>query len=118
MKRELIERSREFRTAPTRSEAMLWDVLRDRQLHGIKFRRQFVIGSFIVDFCAPRQRLIIEIDGGVHETQRERDTERQHRLESAGYQIIRVSAEDVEANVSAILSTISTFVISPSPSPS
>jgi very-short-patch-repair endonuclease len=85
----------------------LWDVLRDRQLHDVKFRRQFVIGSFIVDFCAPRQRLIIEIDGSVHETQQERDIERQRLLERAGYRIIRVSAEDVEANLPAILSDIS-----------
>ena len=92
------------------SETMLWEVLRDRQLHSVKFRRQFVIGSFIVDFYAPRQRLIIE-------TQHERDTERQRLLESAGYRMLRISAEDVEADISAVLSTISTYVISPSLSP-
>jgi very-short-patch-repair endonuclease len=86
---------------------MLWDVLRDRQLDDVKFRRQFVIDSFIVDFCAPRQHLIIEIDGGVHETQRERDRERQRLLECAGYRILRVSVEDIEANLPAILSGIS-----------
>jgi very-short-patch-repair endonuclease len=107
VKRDLVERAREFRTVPTRSEAMLWDVLRDRQLDDVKFRRQFVIGSFIVGFCAPRQRLIIEIDGGVHETQRERDRERQRLLECAGYRILRVSVEDIEANLPAILSGIS-----------
>jgi very-short-patch-repair endonuclease len=107
VKRDLVERAREFRTVPTRSEAMLWDVLRDRQLDDVKFRRQFVIGSIIVDVSAPRQRLIIEIDGGVHETQRERDRERQRLLECAGYRILRVSAEDIEANLPAILSGIS-----------
>jgi len=77
VKRELVEQAREFRKAPTRSEAMLWDVLRDRQLHGVTFRRPFVIGSFVTDFCAPRQRLIIEVDGGIHDMQHEHDNERQ-----------------------------------------
>ncbi len=114
---ELLARAREFRTAPTRSEVALWDVLRDRKLLGVKFRRQWVIGPFIADFCAPRHRLIIEIDGSIHDTQRERDEQRQHFLESAGYRVIRVSAEDVENNPSAVLSTISKYLNSPSPSP-
>jgi len=95
VKRELVERAREFRKAPTRSETILWDVFRDRQLHGVKFRRQFVIGSFVADFCAPRQRLIVEVDGGIHDTQRKHDQERQRLLEAARYRVIRVSAEDV-----------------------
>ena len=95
---------------------MLWDVLRDRQLHGVKFRWQFVIGAFVADFCAPRQRLIIEVDGGIHDMQREHDSERQRRLETAGYRVIRFSAEDVETNMSAVLSAISKHLLSPSPS--
>jgi len=95
---------------------MLWDVLRDRQLHGVKARRQFVIGSFVTDFCAPRQRLVIEVDGGIHDTQREHDQERQRLLEAARYRVIRVSAEDVETNVPAVLSIISKHLLAPSPS--
>jgi len=117
VKRELVEQAREFRKAPTRSEAMLWDVLRDRQLHGVKFRRQFVIGSFVTDFCVPRQRLIIEVDGDIHDTRREHDNERQRLLETAGYRVIRFSAEDVETNLLTVLSTISKHLLSPSPSP-
>ncbi len=87
-------------------------------LHGIKFQRQFVIGSFVTDFCAPRQRLIVKVDGGIHETPRERDQERQRLLEAARYRVIRFSAEDVETTLPAVLSAISNYLISPSPSPS
>lgn len=116
VKRELVEQAREFRKVPTQSEAILWDVLRDRQLYGVKFRRQFVIGALVADFCAPRQRLIIEVDGGIHDTQREHDQERQRLLEAARYRVIRFSAEDVETNLPAVLSTIAKHLVSPSPS--
>jgi very-short-patch-repair endonuclease len=117
VKRELVARAREFRTVPTRSEAMLWGAVRDRQLGGVKFRRQFVIGAFIVDFCAPRERRIIEVDGNIHDTQQEQDTERQRLLEVVGYRMIRVSAEDVETHLPTILSNIANYLPSPSPSP-
>jgi very-short-patch-repair endonuclease len=104
--REIVERAREFRIAPTRSEALLWDALRDRQLSGVKFRRQSVIGPFVVDFCAPLYHLIVEVDGAVHAGQREHDMERQYRLESAGYRVIRVSADAVESDLPSILRAI------------
>ncbi|MHB8648225.1 MAG: endonuclease domain-containing protein [Thermomicrobiales bacterium] len=117
-KKAVVERAREFRAAPTQSEAMLWEVLRDRQLNGVKFRRQWVIGPFVVDFCAPRERFIIEIDGGIHDTLYEYDEERQRWLETARYHIVRVSALDVETDLFAVLSILSKHLRSPSPSPS
>jgi very-short-patch-repair endonuclease len=104
--REIVERAREFRTAPTKSELLLWEALRDRQLSGVKFRRQSVIGPFVVDFCAPLYHLIVEVDGAVHAGQREHDTERQHCLESAGYRVVRVSADAVESDLSSVLRAI------------
>jgi very-short-patch-repair endonuclease len=116
--RELVERAREFRTAPTRSEALLWKSLRDRQLSSVKFRRQCVIGPFVVDFCAPLYHLIVEVDGAVHVGQCEHDTERQHRLESAGYRVFRVSAEAVEPDLPGVLRTIANVLnLYHSPSP-
>ncbi|MDQ2787846.1 MAG: DUF559 domain-containing protein [Chloroflexota bacterium] len=120
MTREIVERAREFRTVPTRSEALLWDALRDRQLRGAKFRRQSVIGPFIVDFCAQRHLLIIEVDGIIHEGQHEHDAERQRILESQGYRLLRIPAESVETDLPHILATIATHLrpsFSPSPLP-
>ena len=120
MTREIVERAREFRAGPTQSEALLWDALRDRQLLGAKFRRQCAIGPFVVDFCAQRHHLIIEVDGSVHDDQREHDAERQHILEAEGYPMLRVSAESVETNLSHVLTTIATHLRlyrSPSPLP-
>ncbi len=119
-KRDLVERAREFRVLPTVSEMMLWDALRDRKLGGVKFRCQVVIGPFVVDFCASLHRLIIEVDGGIHATQREHDAERQRILEAMGYRVLRLSATEVETNLSATRSKIIESlnpIPSPSPSP-
>jgi len=104
--REIVERAREFRTAPTNSEALLWEAVRDRQWTGVKFRRQSVIGPCVVDFCAPLYHLIVEVDGAVHAEQREHDTERQYRLESAGYRVLRVSADAVESDLPSVLRAV------------
>jgi very-short-patch-repair endonuclease len=66
---ELKNRARELRSNQTDVEAKLWRRLRDRQVFGVKFRRQYPIGSYIVDFCCPTLRLIVELDGGQHAEQ-------------------------------------------------
>ena len=63
---ELKNRARELRSNQTDVEAKLWRHLRDRQVFGAKFRRQHPIGPYIVDFCCPTVRLIVELDGGQH----------------------------------------------------
>ena len=63
---KLRDRARELRKNQTDVEAKLWSRLRGRQVAGAKFRRQFIIGSFIADFCCYEQRLIVELDGGQH----------------------------------------------------
>lgn len=105
MSRELIERARAFRREPTRSEALLWEALRGQAL-GAKFRRQFVIGPFIADFACLSCRLVVEIDGTVHESQRERDAERQAFIEAEGFTFFRVTASEVEADLEAVLARL------------
>lgn len=95
--------ARQFRKMPTLSENLLWQALRNRQLLGLKFRRQQPIGPFVVDFFCPEQRVIVEVDGPIHESQRERDAERQSLLEQCGYQVIRVKAQDVEERLPQVL---------------
>ncbi|MBK8251153.1 MAG: DUF559 domain-containing protein [Polyangiaceae bacterium] len=61
----LLGHARRMRATPTTSEAILWEALRGSQV-GVMFRRQVVIGPYIVDFCAPSVRLVVEVDGGYH----------------------------------------------------
>ncbi|MEJ5241101.1 MAG: DUF559 domain-containing protein [Anaerolineales bacterium] len=106
LRRKMVEIAREFRKNPTPSEAILWQALRGKQLDGVKFRRQQPIGPFVVDFYAPSHRLIVEVDGGVHETQREKDRERQTLLESLGLRFVRIPAEKVEKDLPGALQMI------------
>jgi very-short-patch-repair endonuclease len=102
----MTEVAREFRKKPTASEDILWQALRGRKLEGRKFRRQQPIGSFIVDFFCGAERLIVEVDGGVHESQQEADRQRQELLESLGLKVIRVSSQLVETNLDAALAIV------------
>ena len=92
-----LQRARRFRRAPTAVEAVAWQILRDRALCGLKLRRQQVIAGFIVDFYCPSQRLVLELDGGVHDdpTQREHDQARTEVLRQLSIRVLRVPNHDV-----------------------
>jgi very-short-patch-repair endonuclease len=104
----LRARARELRREQTPAEQRLWHGLRQRRVGGIKFRRQVPIDRFIADFCCTRSRLIVEVDGSVHdrEEQRRYDEERTAVLEAAGYRVIRFTNTQVEAQLSEVLHTI------------
>lgn len=106
IKRKLVETARQFRKEPTRSEHILWQALRGKKLDGIKFRRQQPIGNFIVDFYNSVYRLVVEVDGSVHNKQLELDRSRQDTLEQLGLNVLRVRAEDVEKNLPFVLAQI------------
>src|SRR5690606_25291270 len=91
MPEPMLVTSRQLRQKGTRAEALLWEHLRDRQLHGAKFRRQAVIGRFIVDFYCHEHRLVVELDGAVHDQPdiAAHDAERQEQLEAQGYRVLR-----------------------------
>lgn len=89
---ELEQRARCNRRSPTESEARLWKVLRGRKL-GVQFRRQVPIaGRYIVDFVAPTARLVVEVDGSYHGGRRRADEQRDRRLGSLGYRVLRLPA--------------------------
>ena len=106
LRQKMIEVARQFRKEPTESEALLWKHIRGKKLEGRKFRRQQPIGRFVVDFFCAAERLIVEVDGGVHESQRELDQQRQELIESLGLRFVRVKAEDVEQKIEFVLETI------------
>jgi len=89
--------ARRFRQAPTVAEAAAWQILRDRAIFGLKFRRQRLIAGFIVDFYCPAQRLVLELDGGAHDdpTQRRRDLDRTQALRQLSIRVLRVPNHDV-----------------------
>lgn len=81
---------------PTSSEHVLWLHLQGGHL-GVAFRREFVIGRFIVDLCAPQARLVVEIDGGYHARIAGKDARRDRALRRAGWRVLRLPAELVMA---------------------
>ena len=95
--------ARQLRRAQTLVETKLWLALRSHQLENIHFRRQHPIGNYIVDFCAPRDKLIIELDGSQHLEQQEYDTERTEFLESKGYRVLRFWNNDVMDNLDGVI---------------
>jgi len=98
VKRPNIERSRSLRRNQTDAERKFWSVLRNRQLSGVKFRRQFSIGSYILDFYSPECKLAIEADGGQHyydDPGKKRDELRAKELSDLGVQILRFSDRDI-----------------------
>ena len=102
------DRARRMRKAPTPSEDLLWQALRNRQLGGLKFLRQHPIGPTIVDFYCHDKRLVIEVDGGVHLNRdaKEYDQARQAYLKVYGVMIFRCSAEEVENDMVGVLGRI------------
>ena len=91
----------------TESEARLWTHLRAHRMKNIHFRRQYAIGKYIVDFCAPRQRIIIEVDGSQHLDSIEQDNDRAAYLVSKGYRVLRFWNNEVMNDLESVLITIS-----------
>ena len=107
---ERFARARELRHSLTPVERHAWTLLRNRGILGLKFRRQHVLHGFIVDFYCASERIVIELDGAVHDAQPQRDYDRARSdfLEAAGYHVIRVrnrnvSREELEAALRAAI---------------
>ena len=104
----LKEFRRELRNNPTKAEARLWKALRKSQLEHRKFRRQHSIENYIVDFYCPSEKLIVEVDGNVHENaiNDAYDTIRTKRLNELGCRVVRFANQDINKNLDTVLETI------------
>jgi len=102
------ERARQLRHRQTDAESKLWQYLRNRQLSGVKFRRQVPLGRYVVDFLSDAQKLIIELDGGHHNV--DTDRERTEWLESEGYRVIRFWNNEVTDNIEGVLAHLERFI--------
>ena len=100
--------ARQLRKRQTKSEKLLWQALRNRKLDGLKFLRQHPIGHSIVDFYCHEKRLVIEVDGGIHQSLdiKERDRYRQELIENYGISFFRCTATEVESDLEGVLSRI------------
>ncbi len=106
MERIIKEAARELRKELTPAEKILWKYLREKQLDGHKFRRQQTIGKFIADFICFEKRLIIELDGEVHLSQKERDSERDDYLKGSGFKVVRFLNGEIEKDIEGVLNKI------------
>ncbi len=102
-----MEFARRLRREATREERVVWEVLRDRRFMGLKFRRQHVIEGFVVDFYCHEMRLAVEIDGKIHEKQKEYDERRQGIIEDTGIRFVRVKNEEIWEDINIMLDRIS-----------
>jgi very-short-patch-repair endonuclease len=105
-------RARAFRKSMTESESLMWSFLRNRQLNGYKFVREFVIDPYIADFVCREEKVIVEIDGSQHEEEDaiEYDNERTAFLEKNGYRVIRFRNCDVLNDMSLVLYALERFM--------
>jgi len=98
----------QLRRNMTKAEFMLWQKLKGKQLEGVKFRSQYGVGWFVVDFYCTELKLAIEIDGDSHfqDGVQEYDQERQAFIESIGIKVLRVTNDDVYKNLEGVLERI------------
>ena len=106
------EKARKLRQKLTPAEKTLWERLRNRKFKRLKFRRQHPIDRYIVDFICIEKKLVIEVDGGIHQKaeQIEYDRKRTADLEDFGLKIIRFSNEEILNNVFGVLKKIETYI--------
>ncbi len=103
---ELLERAKAMRANPTKAEALLWEKLKTKKL-GHKFRQQHPIDNYIVDFVCLSKKLVIEVDGKIHNLQEKEDQERQLLLEEKkGYIFLRFTNDEVLGNIDKVVAKI------------
>lgn len=104
----LKERRKALRNNATKAEKLLWKILQSSAVEGRKFRRQHSIGYYIVDFYCPEERLILEIDGDVHDVDfvKEHDIEREEHLKEMDFKVLRIRNEEIFENSDKVVEKI------------
>ncbi len=107
---DIFEKAKDLRLNMTDAEKLLWLRLSKDQL-GVRFKPQHPINIFIVDFYCHTHKLVIEIDGGVHEQQGEYDESRTVELKRFGITVIRFTNEEVQNNMDGVIDTIKKHLV-------
>ncbi len=115
MRSEGRSRARNLRVTGTDAERRLWAHLRDRRLANCKFRRQQLIGRYIVDFVCFEARIVVEADGSQHQDQAAYDSTRTEYLASRGYRVLRFWNNDVLLRTEVVLDVIHQALMGPHP---
>jgi len=100
--KEKLERARELRREMTPAERLLWQEVRAKKL-GVRFRRQQVVAGFIVDFYCHKAALVVEVDGDIHDLQKDEDARREKVLREMGLGIVRFRNDEVLKELSPTL---------------
>ena len=108
---ELQREAKEQRKYPTLPEKLLWKSLRRNKLCGFHFRRQQVIGRYIVDFYCHQVGLVVELDGPIHLRQVDVDRERDARLEAQGFAVLRFNNHEITEDIETVLDEILSVLI-------
>lgn len=103
--KEKLQRAKELRREMTLAEKILWQELRANKL-GVRFRRQQVIQGFIVDFYCHQAGLVVEVDGDIHDLQKDEDERREKVLGEMGLRIVRFQNDEVVRDLSAVVGKI------------
>jgi very-short-patch-repair endonuclease len=107
--KEKLQRAKELRREMTPAEKLLWHEVRANKL-GVRFRRQQIIQGFIVDFYCHKSALVVEVDGDVHDLQKEEDARREKVLNEMGLRIVRFRNDEVVRDLSTVVGKIREFV--------
>ena len=114
MKKQLTNLARQLRQNQTSQEEKLWHLLRRNNFRNLKFRRQYPIGNYIVDFCCPAKKLIIELDGNPHLSTKRNDIARDQFLKLQGFKVIRLWNNEITKDIEKVLDHIIETLESPS----
>ena len=108
MPERLRANARSLRRDATNAERRLWDGLRRKQIDGFRFRRQVILGGFVADFASFDARLVVEVDGATHSTDKEAayDAARSTALAELGFAVLRFGNDDIYRNLDGVLETI------------
>ena len=109
--------ARQLRRDQTDAEGKLWNVLRNRQVLNLKFRRQHPIGNYIADFCCLEKGLIIELDGSQHLERVKHDEERTKWLNEHGFEVLRFPNEDALLGIEGVVEQIKNHIFKKGPHP-
>jgi very-short-patch-repair endonuclease len=104
--RRLRDAARAARLAPTRAERIFWSNVRAHRLGGLKFRRQHAIGPFIADFYCSEARIVVELDGPVHDGTQHEDRQRDAYIEHQGLLVLRFDNNVIIDDIDRVLAII------------
>ncbi|HPT11563.1 MAG TPA: endonuclease domain-containing protein [Bacteroidales bacterium] len=109
---EIMKRAIRLRKDQTEAEKIIWQSLRRRQIEGLKFRRQHPINNFVADFYCHEAKLVIEIDGGVHDDpeQKEKDLARQQIINDFGIKVLRFKNEEIFNDIESVIIKIKSSI--------